>query len=414
MEIKFLGGAREVGRSAVLADTGKEKFLMDYGIEVQEGRKPIEPPHNLDGVFITHAHLDHCGYTPALYSRGYQGRVYATPATFDLTRLLLEDSLKVQEKRGLEPGFSPQDVSRMGKREAIMDFRQPHEFGSSTVELFSAGHIPGAAAVFIESHGKSILYTGDIKFMQTDFMSGADIGVKDIDVLISESTYSYKNHPDRKKLKAQLLALIEETCHNGGVAILPAFAVGRTQEILMMLRDMPFPIYLDGMGIRATNHILSHPESFLNHGRLYDAFDSCRMIKRGSDRRGILDKPCIIITTAGMLQGGPVSHYIGRLADRKDCSLILTGYQVDGTPGRTLLETGIYSNGEIEVRPKFPIHFMDFSAHTDRDHLFEFFRKTSPKKIVLVHGDMALEFAEELSEMGYDAHAPKNGDTMKV
>ena len=235
MELRFLGGAREVGKSALFVDTGKEKFVLDYGIEVQEGRKPIEPPGRLDGVFVTHAHLDHSGFVPGLYSRGYGGRCYATPATFDLCSMLLADSLKVQFKRGLDPGFSEQDIKKMGKNERIMNFNEPQEIGSSTVELFSAGHIPGAASVKIESRGKRILYTGDIKFMPTDFMFGADSAVGDLDVLVSESTYSYKNHPERKKLKEELLGIIEETCHNGGVALLPAFAVGRTQELLLML-----------------------------------------------------------------------------------------------------------------------------------------------------------------------------------
>ena len=212
MELKFLGGCQEVGKSAILLKTGKEKFLMDYGIEVQDGKRPIDPPLDLDGVFITHAHIDHSGFVPALYSRGYQGRVFATPATFDITHMLLEDSLKVQKKRGMTPGFSSQDIKRMGQKEKIMYFRDPHEIGSSTVELFSAGHIPGAASVSIESRGKKVFYTGDVKYVPTDLMFGADTDVTDVDVLISESTYSYKNHPDRNELKKKLLEIIEDIC----------------------------------------------------------------------------------------------------------------------------------------------------------------------------------------------------------
>ena len=122
----------------------------------------------------------------------------------------------------------------------------------------------------------------------------------------------------------------------------------------------------------------------------------------------------MIITTAGMLQGGPVSFYIGKLANRKDCSMVLSGYQVEKTAGRHLLETGVYDNGEMSVKPQFPIHFMDFSAHTDKKHLIDFYRKVNPTKIALMHGDRTPEFAEELKGMGFDAVAPENGDIINV
>ena len=415
MELKFLGGCREVGKSSILVDTGKEKFVMDHGIEVQEGHSPMQPPLNLDGVIITHAHLDHSGFVPGLYSRGYGGRTFATPATFDLSHMLLEDSLKVQKKRGMQPGFSSQDIKRMGRKEKIMNFNDPHEFGSSTVELFSAGHIPGAAMVKIESRGKNLLYTGDIKFINTDFMFGADTNVGEVHTLISESTYSYKNHPKRSELKSKLLEIVESTCHNGGVTLLPAFAVGRTQELLLILKDIEFPIYVDGMGIRAADRMLSHPKSFLNAGKLRSALDNAHCIRKNPERKEAVSQPSVIITTAGMLQGGPVSFYISRLAQRKDSSMILTGYQVEGTAGRNLLETGVYDNGEMSVKPEFPIHFMDFSAHTDRDHLIKFYKELSPEKIILVHGDRTQEFAEEMKEQhGFDAVAPANGDTLSV
>jgi putative mRNA 3-end processing factor len=414
MEISFLGGAGEVGRSALFVDTGKEGFILDYGIEVQEGKTPLKPPRSPDGVFITHAHLDHSGFAPGLYNMGYQGKVFATPATLDITRLLLEDSLKVQKKRGVESGFSEADIKKMDRLERMMNFREPQEIGSSTVEFFSAGHIPGAAMVSVESRGKRMLYTGDVKFMPTEFMFGADAEVGNVDMLVSESTYSYKNHPDRKKLKKELLEIVENTCHRGGVAILPAFAVGRTQELLFMLRDIGFPIYVDGMGMRAGERMLSQPESFINPDVLEEAMFNVNRVRRQPDRMEAIGEPSVILTTAGMLQGGPVGFYIEKLARRKDCTMVMTGYQVEKTAGRNLLETGIYDNGEVNVRPVFPIHFLDFSAHTDREHLLWFYKKVNPGKIALVHGDRTEEFAEELRGMGFDAHAPKNGGKLTV
>ncbi|MCK4714143.1 MAG: MBL fold metallo-hydrolase, partial [Candidatus Aenigmarchaeota archaeon] len=147
---------------------------------------------------------------------------------------------------------------------------------------------------------------------------------------------------------------------------------------------------------------------------LYNAFHRAHKIKKQPQREEAVKGPCVIITTAGMLQGGPVSFYIQRLANRKDCTMVLTGYQVEKTAGRHLLETGVYDNGEVNVKPEFPIHFMDFSAHTDKKHLIDFYKKVNPGKIVLVHGDRTDEYAEELKGMGFDAVAPKNGDSMSV
>ena len=414
MQLGFLGGAREVGRSSLLVDTGKEKFILDCGIEVQHGKRPVNLPRNPDGVFITHAHLDHSGFSPAFYSMGYKGKTFATAATFDMAHMLLEDSLKVQLKKRQDPGFSQQDINRMGKKEGILGFREPAEFGSSTVELFSAGHIPGAAAVLVESRKKSILYTGDISFTPTDFMFGADIDRRSPDVIVSESTYSYKDHPDRKKVKERLTSIINQTCSNGGVTLLPAFAVGRTQELLLMLKDINFPIYLDGMGIRATTHTLSYPETFLNQRKLSYAFEKCIKVKRGSARSEIVKEPCVIITTAGMLQGGPAGFYISRIMERKECTLVFTGYQVEGTPGRHLLETGVYENEGVSARPKFSMHFLDLSSHSGRSGLIDFYRRMNPQKIMLVHGDRTEEFAEELKGMGFDAHSPSVGENITV
>jgi putative mRNA 3-end processing factor len=173
-------------------------------------------------------------------------------------------------------------------------------------------------------------------------------------------------------------------------------------------------VYVDGMGIRAAHRMLIHPGSFLNPGHLERALDNATAVRNQSDRKDALDSPCVILTTAGMLQGGPVSFYIDKLSKRKDCAMVLTGYQVDGTAGRNLLDTGIYDNGEIRVKPEFPIHFLDFSAHTDRGHLIEFYKNVNPGKVVLVHGDGTKKFAEELRGMGFDATAPVNGDVMKA
>ncbi len=414
IEIRFLGGCGEVGKLGMLIDTGVEKFLWEYGIKVQTGEKPIEPSVNLDGIFVSHAHLDHSGLLPKLYRLGYDGPLYSDPATLDLLSILLRDSLKIQKRSGEPLDYLLVDIKNLERNTRFLRANEKEDFVTSSVEFHSAGHIPGSVMVLLESGGKRILFTGDVKFIDTQLMEGAQTKFKGIDVLISESTYSYTNHPERKSLEESLKKIVQETVYGGGICVIPAFAVGRTQELLLILHELGIPIYLDGMGIRATESILRHPKSVKNHKKLEKAFSFARKIKNARERERVIERPCVILTTAGMLNGGPVVYYISMLHERPDCSLVLTGYQVPGTAGRTLLDTGKFTNGEIEVKPKMRMEFLDFSAHTDHDHLIDFYKKVKPKKILIVHGEKTEEFAKELRKLGFDAHAPKNGDRFEL
>jgi putative mRNA 3-end processing factor len=414
VEIRFLGGAREVGRSAVQLNAGSDSFLFDYGLEVQHGDVPMKPRLPLSGVFISHAHIDHSGMAPQLYRMGYGGSVYTTRATAPIMEILLKDSIKVQKKRGEQPHFLPSDIQKAMHLGKMPGYGEPVRFKSSAVTLLDAGHIPGAAGILLESQGKRVLYTGDIKFIETRLVRGARMDVKGLDALICESTYSYKDHPDRAALEDRLRELAQETVYNNGFLILPSFAVGRTQELLMVLHDLGFPIHVDGMGIEVAEAMLQHPESVRDSRLLQRAFSRAHKVMNFRDRNKVLEKPGIIICTAGMLNGGPVSYYIKKLHDRENCTLALTGFMVEGTVGRRLLDTGRYVNEGLDVKPRMKMEFMDFSAHTSRTPLIDFFRRTKPRKVFLVHGDRTQEFSRELQGMGIDAHAPKNGESVKV
>ena len=410
-EIRVLGGGREVGRLSVLLDSGSGRFLFDHGIEVQDFGAPIAPKLPLDAILLSHAQLDHSGYIPVLYKNGYEGPVYGTGLTFDLSALLLRDSLKVQDREGMEPIYMPHDIKKMEQKKSVVELGHREHIGSSVVEMVSSGHVPGSASFIVDS-GKRVMFTGDINFVDTQLMKGAEMAYKDIDVLITEATYSYKNHPERTAVEDRLREIAQETIYNNGILLMPTFALGRTQELLLALNDLGFPIYLDGMGITASEIIMSYPESIRNAERLKKAFGKAHKITKSSQREALLSKPCIIVTTAGMMNGGPIGYYMKKLHKRENCSLVMTGYMVEGTVGRKLLDTGRYVGEGIDVKPKMRMEQLDFSAHTDHDHLIEFFRKTNPGKIVLVHADKAIEFAQELKGLGFDAHAPKNGDSV--
>ncbi len=414
VDIRFLGACREVGRSGVHVSAGKDSFVFDYGYEVQYGHVPLQPSLPLSGVFISHAHVDHSGMAPSLYQMGYKGSIYTTRATAAIMEILLHDSLKVQKKRHEPTHFNPADIERTMRLNKNPPIGKPVQFKESRVSLMDAGHIPGASSILLEAGRKKLLYTGDIKFMDTSLVRGAGIDVNGLDALMCESTYSYKDHPDRHKLEDKLGEMCQETVYNNGFMLIPSFAVGRTQELLLILHDLGFPISLDGMGIEVTQVMLQNPRTLKNASLLRKAFGKAHKVSGFKDRKQVLDRPGVIICTAGMMNGGPVSYYMKKLHHREDCTLAMTGFQVEGTVGRTLLDTGRYVNEGLDVEPKMRREFMDFSAHSDRSHIIDYIKRVKPKQVFLMHGDRTKEFAKELQGMGIDAHAPKNGDEFSV
>lgn len=408
-----LGSFREVGRSAILV-RAQDTFLMDYGLSVQDMSIPIQPPTNLTAVLLSHAHLDHIGIVPELYKRGYTGNVYGTRATLELAHLMLEDALKVQEKRGVQSFFTTHDIDAMETKERSVRFQKPRTLRNSQVTFFDAGHVPGSSSILLETGGKRILYTGDIKFIDTELMGKAYTDFTDIDLLICESTYGMKDHPDRNELRKELIAHVLDVYNRNGNVVIPCFSIGRTQELLQLLSDLDIPIHVDGMGQKATNIAIRYPESVRNVKKLRKAFGKARKIKNQGERFRAIKKPGIIITTSGMLQGGPSHFYLQKLHKREECSLYLSGFQAPGTPGRTLQETGRYVNENLDVQPKMEILFRDWSAHCGRTGILNFIKKIKPKKTIFNHGDSCESFASEVTKMGFPAFAPKNGETFTV
>ncbi len=415
IDIRVLGSGREVGRSAILLDTGSEKFMFDYGIEVQESDVPITPPLNLDGVFISHAHLDHSGLIPQLYSMGFEGLTFMTSATKTISYELLKDSLHVQKRKGMKPQYLPIHINQMEENSETLENGEDVTIGKSKIGFESSGHIPGGSQIILESQKQKILYTGDVKFIDTELMKGAETNFENINTIISESTYSYADHPDRKELEDRLRTIAQDTLYDDGILLLPSFAVGRTQELLLILKDLGFPVIMDGMGISITEKTLMHPDSIRDAKGLSEAFSRAGKARRDSQRASVLQSPHIIITTSGMMNGGPVGYYMKHLHKRKDCAIVQTGFQVEGTVGRVFKDTGRYVNEGIDINSQMNYEFLDFSAHTDRSHLIDFYKKLNPEKIILVHGEFTEDFARELKENhGFIAFAPSNGETITV
>jgi len=421
MRLSFLGGAQEVGRSAVLVDTGTEKFLLDYGVKINV--KPTDYPGEintkLNAILLSHAHLDHCGAIPLLYNQHQNCPLCGLEITRPLIKMLLYDSYKISKYENEEEKFSKRSIGTTINNFKVVNYRKPFMIGKTRITFFDAGHIPGSAFILLETQNKRILYTGDFNLSDTRLTKGADMDLPEVDVLITESTYSDREHPDRVKEERKMVETIQETLEKDGIALVSCFAIARAQEILLVFDEyeLKYPIYMDGMSKKTTRVINSYPEQQREYNCVEKAMKrlNVKFITNHSMRKRILKKPCIIVTTSGMLTGGPIAHYIEKIYDREDSTLILTGFQVPGTEGAVLLETGRYIHQDLDLAVKMSVRKFDFSSHSSRTELFKFVKHVNPGKVFCVHGDNSKRFSQELrEEYGFDTFSPSNGQNFDI
>ena len=412
IQISFHGAMSTVGCSAILIDTGIEKLVLDYGVKPREipPKFPIPIKGRVDAVLLSHAHLDHSGALALFFIKGNSTKIYAIDVSKPLTELLLLDSIKISREEGVELPFSKLDVRNTLRNFVDVEYRKSFRLHEAEITFYDAGHIPGSASILVETQGKRIFYTGDIKTSNTRLLKKADLNLKDIDYLITESTYADREHLDRKEQEKELVRLIEEALSRNGIALVACFAVGRAQEVLLILDKygIDYPLYMDGMAKKATTIINSHSHRLRDSKSLDKALEKVEYVKNQRMRKKIIKHPCVILTTSGMLQGGPIVWYLKKLHRDTRSSLILTGWQLEETPGKILLETGRYINQKegLDFEVKMNVKRLDFSAHAGRSELFELVEKISPEKVFCVHGDHTEEFAFELRERGFDAVAP--------
>ena len=420
MQLVFHGGAREVGRSCIEL-RGSRRLLLDCGLKISEHETeyPVgfTTVNDIDAVFITHAHLDHTGALPWMDHKGMACPIFMTKTTRDLTRLILRDAFKVGKITHQHLGYDEVDIKKVLHCITRVVADTKGSVKDVDFEFFDAGHIPGSAYVLLETEGKKILYTGDINTAETLLLHAAET-LPQVDVLICESTYGYKEHPLRTKTESEFIAKINQVISGGGSCIIPVFAIGRAQEILLLLSKYKWkvPIYFDGMCIAATDIALSNPEDITDSDALQAALRKVKLVKKDSDRHTAVRTRSIIITTSGMLTGGPVTQYLKYLYNDYKSAILLTGYQAEHTNGRLLLEkNAVYLDG-LKKQVKCQIAQYDFSAHAGMPQLKELVRSTNPKKVFFVHGEehSVLALQEWADALGIESYAPKIGDIIDI
>lgn len=418
MQVKVLGAAREVGRSAFQINCDGANFLLDYGVEL--GKEPSYPlPVNtqeITAAIITHAHLDHSGNMPSLFTQGSTD-VYATPPTFDLSRLLIEDMMRL-ERGGIT--FDLSDVESMMLHAKEIGYREKINRGNASFQLLESGHVLGGASVLIESQNKKIFYTADINPRGSRMLREADLDLGEIDMLITESTYSQTEQMPRTESEQKFVEFAYEVLDRKGFLFVPAFSVERSQEIAVVLKNAKFKhkVVMDGMAVKVNEIMLRYPEYLRDSKVFADSVNHAVWVKGERERKSMLNEPAVIISPAGMLVGGSAVFYLQNLALDKKNGIALVSYQGEGTPGRKLLETGKVSVRGKEFKAESEVRQFEFSGHADRRSLFEMMRKIKGNpKVLTIHGDneSCSKFAEEIhAEFGFEAHAPALGEVVSV
>ena len=424
IRLTALGGFREVGRSCILMQTRDSSVLLDVGLNVGSPHDkfpyfdvPEFSLRDLDAVIISHAHLDHCGLVPFLYKYGYRGPVYCTLPTRNLATMLQLDFIQICEKEGSPLPYSKRDVKQTVLHTIPLSWGKVTDIAPDIkLTLHNSGHILGSSMVHLH-FGKgdyNFVYTGDFKYQKTRLLEKAAVKFPRVESLLIESTYGGPQDriPSRQESEKELKQILNSTLKRGGKVLVPVLAVGRAQELLIVLEEYinkgfidKVPIFIDGLISEATAIHTANPdflssdlrEKILHQGKNPFLSDYFETVSAQEERLDIIKGgPCIILATSGMLIGGPSVQYLRELANDPKNTLIFVSYQVNGTLGSRLIKgfrefTYVDAKGRTQlVKINLKVFTLEgFSGHSSRSQISQFLRRIQPrpKSIITNHGE---------------------------
>ena len=448
MEFFFLGGVMEIGASCIYVKAAGKRFLLDSGIRQSNAKDPlpdfrtIQEQGGLDAIVVSHAHMDHIGTLPVISKEYPSAKIYMTVMTAELTRVLLYDSLKIMANREDEiPHYTEQDVLDMLGR--VVPVRYQTKFAmldGVEATFYPAGHIAGAACTSLVTEEGTLFYSGDFAAFSQRTIEGIQIPKLRPDVAIVETTYGNRLHANRQVEERRLVELVRECVEKGQKVLIPAFALGRSQEVLLILRaavqngEIPaVPVYVDGM-VRDINIVYTRNPVFLKNSvgkrimRGGEPFytKEIQPVMPKQDREKLMDEkgPAVFVSSSGMLTGGPSMQYAKRLVQSEDACIIITGYQDEESPGRQLLnllenkEERKITLGGTTMPVKCRIEQVGLSAHGDKSEITALLERLSARHVFLVHGneDTVHVYGKELAGEDYRRHVylPECGQAYEV
>lgn len=449
--LRFLGAADTVTGSRYLVDAGDRRILVDcglfqgYKVLRDRNRMPFPvPPDSIDAVVVSHAHLDHSGYLPALVRDGFRGKIYSTAGTGELCRIMLPDSAHLMEEEARhaakgtwskhphpEPLYRLADVEATLDRFRAVDFDRAREIADGVeVEFAPAGHILGAAGVSLRVADRTIRFTGDLGRPDDPLMRDP-APLREADILVTESTYGDRRHADEDP-EAVLGDVIRRVCGRGGVVLIPAFAVGRTETVLLHLsrlrdrHEIPdIPIFVNSpMAVSVVDLYRRHPEEHrLSPQELERMYAMAKLVTTVDDSKllNLRGGPMVIISASGMLTGGRVLHHLAAYGPDRANAVVLTGFQAGGTRGAALAKgsrTLRIFGRDVPIRAEV-VELDSLSAHADTDDLIEWMRTaaSAPEIVYVTHGEPSAADALRARiahELGWSARVPEHLETVPI